>query len=87
MGRGPARDRAPVGGPALSAIEEVLRRDARGVPDELLRELTQLAPIQNFEFQYINADSDDLSTSLGPEGWTDPGVLKQLAEAELARRR
>lgn len=72
---------------ALSAMEQVLRRDAGGAPDELLHELTQLVPIQNFTFQNVNDDPDDLSTALGPEGWTDPEALKRLAQAELARRR
>ena len=71
---------------ALAAMEQVLRRDARGVPDELLHELAELVPMQDFKFQYVNDDPNDLSTSLGPEGWTDPGALKRLAQAELARR-
>ena len=42
--------------------------------------------MQDFKFQYVNDDPNDLSTSLGPEGLTDPGALKRLAQAELARR-
>ena len=56
------------------------------MPDELLHELAELVPMQDFKFQYVNDDPNDLSTSLGPEGWTDPGALKRLAQAELARR-
>lgn len=72
---------------ALSAMEQVIRRDARNVPDELLHELTRLTPVQDFRFQCVNDDPDDLSTSLGPEGWTDPTALKRLAQAELTRRK
>lgn len=71
---------------AFSAMEQVLRRDARCVPDELLLELTRLIPIRNFKFEYDNDDSEDLRTSLEPQGWADPQVLKRLAQAELTRR-